>query len=110
MKSNKIFSIALSVFVSFVFVFAVTFAASTISTNISTGGTLTVSDNSVLASSDIGGGYTAGSGSGATISATGAISANGDLAINGFATTTAKNRRICNSGGNSGVQHLASDW
>ena len=89
MKSNKIFSIALSVFVSFVFVFAVTFAASTISTNISTGGTLTVSDNSVLASSDIGGGYTAGSGSGATISATGAISANGDLAINGFATTTA---------------------
>lgn len=48
MKSNKIFSIALSVFVSFVFVFAVTFAASTISTNISTGGTLTVSDTSAL--------------------------------------------------------------
>ena len=48
MKSNKIFSIALSVFVSFVFVFAVTYAATTISTNINTGGTLTVSDTSTL--------------------------------------------------------------
>lgn len=48
MKSNKIFSMALSVFVSFVFVFAVTFAATTISTNINTGGTLTVSDTSTL--------------------------------------------------------------
>ena len=48
MKSNKIFSIALSVFVSFVFVFAVTYAATTISTNISTGGTLTVTDTSTL--------------------------------------------------------------
>lgn len=48
MKSNKIFSMALSVFVSFVFIFAVTFAATTISTNINTGGTLTVSDTSTL--------------------------------------------------------------
>src|SRR3989344_7347604 len=42
MKSNNFFRVALSVFVSFVFVFAVTYAATTISTNISTGGTLTV--------------------------------------------------------------------
>ena len=48
MKSNKIFSIALSVFVSFVFVFVVTYAATTISTNINTGGTLTVTDTSTL--------------------------------------------------------------
>ena len=48
MKSNNFFRIALSVFVSFVFVFAVTYAATTISTNISTGGTLTVSDTSTL--------------------------------------------------------------
>ena len=48
MKSNNFFRIALSVFVSFVFVFAVTYAATTISTSISTGGTLTVSDTSTL--------------------------------------------------------------
>src|SRR3989338_3645732 len=48
MKSNNFFRVALSVFVSFVFVFAVTYAATTISTNISTGGTLTVSDTSTL--------------------------------------------------------------
>ena len=48
MKSNNFFRIALSVFVSFVFVFAVTYAATTISTSISTGGTLTVSDTSSL--------------------------------------------------------------
>jgi len=48
MKSNKIFSIALSVFVSFVFVFVVTYAATTINANINTGGTLTVTDTSSL--------------------------------------------------------------
>src|SRR3989338_1655545 len=48
MKSNNFFRIALSVFVSFVFVFAVTYAATTISTSISTGGTLTVNDISTL--------------------------------------------------------------
>ena len=48
MKSNNFFRIASSVFVSFVFVFAVTYAATTISTSISTGGTLTVSDTSTL--------------------------------------------------------------
>ena len=48
MKSNNFFRIALSVFVSFVFVFAVTYAATTISTSISTGGTLTVNDTSTL--------------------------------------------------------------
>ena len=48
MKSNNFFRIALSVFVSFVFVFAVTYAATTISTNISTGGTLTVDTTSTL--------------------------------------------------------------
>src|SRR3989338_8698823 len=48
MKSNNFFRVALSVFVSFVFVFAVTYAATTISTSISTGGTLTVNDTSTL--------------------------------------------------------------
>src|SRR3989338_2131971 len=48
MKSNNFFRVALSVFVSFVFVFAVTYAATTISTSISTCGTLTVSDTSTL--------------------------------------------------------------
>src|SRR3990172_5458025 len=48
MKSNNFFRIALSVFVSFVFVFAGTYAATTISTSISTGGTLTVNDISTL--------------------------------------------------------------
>lgn len=98
MKIKKFFSIVLSVFVSFSFVFAVTYAATTISTNIDTGGTLTVTGNSTLISADIGGGYTAGSGSGATISAAGAFSANGDLAVNGFATTTASNGNFATKG------------
>ena len=98
MKIKKFFSVVLSVIVSFAFVFAVTYAATTISTNIETGGTLTVTGNSILTSSDIGGGYTAGTGSGVTISAAGAISGNGDLAVNGFATTTATNGNFATKG------------
>ncbi len=72
-------------------------AASTISTDISTGGTLTVTGNSVLTSADIGGGYSAG-GSGATITAAGKLSVNGDLEINGMATTTAASGNIATQG------------
>lgn len=85
MKKTKFFSVALSVIVSFAFVYAVTYAASTISTNIETGGTLSVTGNSTLTSADIGGGY--GS-TGVTISAAGAISADGLATLAGGATTT----------------------
>lgn len=129
-------SVLLSVVLTFMFVFAVAYGASTISTNISTGGTLTVTGtaditgittvtglanlnggiavdttnftvsgttgdvvvttgtltvggNSILASTDIGGGYTAGSGgSGLTLSAAGKLQMNNNLEINGMATTT----------------------
>ena len=46
--NRNLFSVSLSVLVSFVFIFAATQAATTISTNINTGGTLTVSGASTL--------------------------------------------------------------
>ena len=100
MKSNKIFSIALSVFVSFVFVFAVTYAATTISTNINTGGTLTVSDTSTLT-----GAVTMSSTLGVTglttlVNATTTrVSVSNALWVGGNATTTASNGNFETQGG-----------
>lgn len=51
--------------------------------------TLSVTGNSTLTSADVGGAYTAGGGSGITLTAAGKGQFNGDLEINGFATTTA---------------------
>lgn len=101
MKGNKIFTIALSIFTSFVFIFIVTYAATTISTNIDTGGTLSVSGVSTL---------TGAVNASSTLQVTGAarlystltvdglttlanastsvISTTGSLFINGNATTT----------------------
>ena len=60
--------------------------------------TLDVSGNSTLASADIGGAYSAGGGSGSTITAAGKAQFNGDLEINGFATTTAASGNFANQG------------
>lgn len=97
-KQKDFFTIGLSVLVSFAFVAVSASAATTISTNIDTGGTLNVTGNSTLASVDIGGAYAAGSGSGVTISPAGALSFNGDLSINGYATTTATSGNIATAG------------
>ncbi len=60
--------------------------------------TLDVTGNSTLASADIGGAYSAGGGSGATITAAGKGQFNGDLEINGFATTTAASGNFVTQG------------
>ena len=60
--------------------------------------TLDVAGNSTLASADIGGAYSAGGGSGSTITAAGKAQFNGDLEINGFATTTAASGNFANLG------------
>lgn len=60
--------------------------------------TLDVTGNSTLASADIGGAYSAGGGSGTTITAAGKGQFNGDLEINGFATTTASNGNFASQG------------
>lgn len=59
--------------------------------NFETAGTLTAVGNSVLASVDIGGGYTINTGTGLKIDADGNLQMNGALELNGYATTTASN-------------------
>src|SRR3989344_138473 len=72
--------------------------ASTLTGAATLSSTLDVSGNSTLASADIGGAYTAGGGTGATITATGKGQFNGDLEINGFATTTAASGNFATQG------------
>ena len=75
------------------------FATTTASNgNFATEGTLTVTGNSVLTSADIGGAYTAGGGSGITLTAAGLGQFNGALELNGFATTTAATGNIDTEG------------
>lgn len=66
------------------------FATTTAATGaIATQGALTVTGTSTLTTgTDIGGGYTAGSGSGATINSLGRLEINDDFVVNGKATTT----------------------
>lgn len=91
-------TIGLALLGSFAIIALSVSAATTISTNIDTAGTLSVTGNSTITSADIGGGYTAGSGTGATISSAGALSINGDLNVNGNATTTASSGNIETAG------------
>lgn len=98
MKQQKFLTVTISAFLSVLFVAMMAQAVTTISTNMVTDGTLSVTGNSTLTSADIGGGYTAGSGTGATVSAAGALSINGDFAVNGYATTTAATGNIETAG------------
>lgn len=115
--NKKFLSVGLSVFLSFLFVVIVVNASSTISTNISTGGTLTVSGSSTFgdASTDVNlftgtlqasttalftgavttyGAVTLGDAAGDVITLTGnasttqALTVGGDFYIGGYATTT----------------------
>lgn len=99
MQQNKRFVIiTLAVIISVLTVTLAVQAATTISTNIVTEGTLDVTGNSTLASADIGGGYTAGSGSGSTLSAAGVFSLNSDVNVNGMATTTGSSGQFATQG------------
>ena len=94
---NNLSSVLFGALLSVIFIAVSVSAATTISTNITTAGTLNVDGNSTLASVDVGGAYSGG-GSGLTIAATGALTTNGDLDVGGMATTTASTGNIATQG------------
>lgn len=81
LKNKYIFSMLASVLVAFGFVALTTYSATTISTNVNTGGTLTVTGLSTL-------GYASTTG----------VSLTGNLMVNGFATTTGSNGNMATNG------------
>ncbi|TSD03656.1 MAG: hypothetical protein Athens071426_145 [Parcubacteria group bacterium Athens0714_26] len=92
-KKQQYFAVVLSVILSFLVVWAVAFGASTISGNISTGGTLTVTGASTLSSTlNVTGLATLGFASSTSISLT------QNLMVNGMATTTGSTGNIATEG------------
>ncbi len=93
-KNRMFASVLLSVVLTFMFVFAVAYSATTISTSINTGGTLAVSGTSALTGAVTITGLTTMNGNASTT----ILSTTGNLLINGWATTTGSNGNIATEG------------
>ena len=109
-KTNYIINAALMLFTAILVVGISAYAATTISTSITTGGTLDVTGASTLSggltvtgTSTISGGVSVGGGYGSGLSGlfffdTGRVQVNGDVNVNGNATTTASNGNFATQG------------